>query len=244
MFYLVGLLLAGFMVLATPVFAEEEAVRVVEPFLEIHTGPGLSYPVFYIGEKGEEVFLLKRRTDWYKVRLRNGKEGWVHRLKIDLTLRTSGFRKAWTERFYDQYIAERFVMGWGGGNFGGDPILHLRAAYSFTEILALEGGLGMATGDLGGTELFQGGLLITPWRGAWFSLHGTIGGGRVQADPTSLLINATSDHFSTVYGGIGFSAPIFRRLFLRGDFRNFSLFLNPKRTREVQEYTLGVSFGF
>jgi hypothetical protein len=234
----------GFLILATPVFAKEEAVQVIEPFLEIHTGPGKSYPVFYVGEKGEDVFLLKRRTDWYKVRLRNGQEGWVHLLKIDLTLRASGFQKGWIERIYDKYISKRFMMGWGGGTFGGDPILMLRAAYSFTEVLALEGGVGMATGDLGGTDIFQGGLLITPWKGPWFSLYGAIGGGRVQASPTSLLINASNESFSTAYGGIGFSAPLFRRLFLRGDFRNFSLFINPKRTREVQEYTLGLSFGF
>ncbi len=241
---MIGFLLIGFLASATPAFGEEEVVQVVEPFLEIHTGPGMSYPVFYIGEKGEEVLLLKRRTDWYKVRLRNGKEGWVHRLKIDLTLRASGFRKGWAERIYDKYISRRLMMGWGGGTFGGDPILTLRATYSFTEVLALEGGVGLATGDLGGTELYQGGLVFIPWSGPWFSLHGTIGGGRVQASPTPLLIKATSKGFSTAYGGIGFSAPLFRRLFLRGDFRNFSLFVNPKRTREIQEYTLGLSFGF
>lgn len=234
----------GFLMWATPVFGKEEAVQVLEPFLEIHTGPGMSYPVFYVGEKGEEVLLLKRRTDWYKVRLRNGKEGWVHRLKIDLTLRASGFRKGWAEEIYDHYISKRFMMGWGGGTFGGDPILTLRVTYSFTEVLALEGGVGMATGDLGGTELYLGGLLITPWRGPWVSVYGTMGGGRVQASPTSLLINAKSESFSTAYAGIGFLAPLFRRLFLRGDLRHFSLFLNPKRTREIQEYTLGLSFEF
>ncbi len=230
-----------------PVSAKEEAhpkAKVVEPFLELHSGPGRSYPVFYIAEKGEVLLLLKRRTDWYKVQLFNGQEGWVHRDEVAKTLQASGHQKGWGERFYDTHIDGRLKAGWSGGQFEGDPALFLRLSYFLAGVLSVEASLGRVSGDLGDTDLYLGGLVITPWRGLWFSLYGTIGGGRIRTSPARLLVNASKDNFSTAYAGIGFSAPLFRHLFLRGDFRNYTLFISPERNREFREVTLGLTVGF
>ena len=66
--------------LVTGAQAEEQyrRVTVAEPYLEMHTGPGRGYPVFNVVERGDEVELLKRRTEWFKVRDARGREGWVH----------------------------------------------------------------------------------------------------------------------------------------------------------------------
>ncbi|MFQ5543010.1 MAG: SH3 domain-containing protein, partial [Nitrospiria bacterium] len=193
--------------------------KVVEPFLELHTGPGRSYPVFYIAEKGEAIFLMKRRTDWYKVQLFNGQEGWVYRDEVAKTLRASGYQKGWGERFYDAYIDSRLKAGWSGGQFEGDSALYLRLSYFLAGALSVEASLGRVSGDLGETNLFLGGLMVTPWKGQWLSLYGTMGGGGIRTSPARLLVNAKKDNFTSAYAGIGFSAPLFRRLFLRGDFR-------------------------
>src|SRR5690606_34834430 len=52
-------------------------VIVEDPYLELHTGPGRGYPVFQIAERGERVELIRRRTDWFQVRLPRGEVGWV-----------------------------------------------------------------------------------------------------------------------------------------------------------------------
>ena len=57
---------------------ELRKVAVAEPYVELHTGPGRGYPVFYIAERGETVELLKQRTDWIKLRTARGVEGWAH----------------------------------------------------------------------------------------------------------------------------------------------------------------------
>lgn len=242
-----SLFCVGALSIAEPVFGEErfyQQARVVEPFLEIHTGPGGSYPVFYIAEKGEFLSLLKERTGWFKVRLVNGNEGWVHRLEIEKTLRSFGHQKRFTERIYDDFIADRVEMGWGGGTFGGDPTLYVRATYLSTEIVALEGSVGLSSGDLGGTELYNGGLVIIAWKNRWVSLFGTLGGGAIHVVPTSLLVDATTGTFPVAYAGVGMTTPFFRNLFIRSDFRNFTLFVNPKQTQEFQEYSIGLSFRF
>ncbi len=237
----------GLFLMTQPALAKEKnfpRARIVEPFLEIHTGPGRDYPVFYIAEKGEEVFLMKKRTDWFKIRLFGGQEGWVHHKEVDKTIQASGYQKSWSERFYDKYIDGRLQSGFAWGVFDEDSALYVRTTYRFTEGFSIENSLGFASGDFSDTNLYLLGLVITPWQGKWFSLNGTVGGGLVETRPADILINAKSESFKTAYAGIGFSAPLVRRLFLRGDLRNYTLFISPKRSREVREYTLGVIFEF
>ena len=66
---------------AAPVLAGDhyDHVQVVDPYLELHTGPGRGYPVTQVVERGEWVEILKRRTDWFKIRTSQGKEGWAAR---------------------------------------------------------------------------------------------------------------------------------------------------------------------
>lgn len=224
-----------------PVF--REAV-VVEAFLEIHSGPGSSYPVFYVAEKGETIWLMKQRVDWYEIRLRNGTEGWANRREIEQTLMASGYRKRWTERIYDDFVAGKTAMGWSAGTFAGDPTLYVRLTYTFTDRLAVEGNGGFGSGDLGSTQLYHGGLVVTPWRAQWLAVTATIGGGVAHVTPTSLLVNAESGTFPTAHAGAGFTIPLFRNLEGRVDIRHFTLFMNTERTREFQEYSAGLSFRF
>ena len=83
--------------LAAPIALAEDAiedaaqrVEVADPFIELHTGAGSSYPIFHVVDRGETVELLKRKNDWFKVRTRRGKEGWVSREQIQKTLNPDG----------------------------------------------------------------------------------------------------------------------------------------------------------
>ena len=40
-------------------------IEVIDPFVEMRTGPGRGYPVFNSIEQGETVEVLKRKPDWY-----------------------------------------------------------------------------------------------------------------------------------------------------------------------------------
>jgi uncharacterized protein YgiM (DUF1202 family) len=237
----------GLVMIAEPVSAGDPnypQALVVEPFLEIHTGPAKSYPIFYIAEKGETLFLMKRRVDWYKIRLTNGREGWAHQWEIEKTLQTSGYQQGFSEKLYKRWIAQKMEAGWGAGTFGGDQALYVRMNYHFTDALAVEGNIEFLAGDLGDTQLYHGGVVMTPWKMRWLWFSGTLGGGLVHVNPTSLLVNATTGTFPSAFAGIGFTTPIFRNLLVRGDFRNFTLFMSPKQTREFQEYSMGLSFSF
>ena len=64
------------------VAVNSDRLQVADPFLEVHTGPGRGYPVFYVVEKGQWVVVEFRRTDWYRVRAEGGQTGWVPRKQL------------------------------------------------------------------------------------------------------------------------------------------------------------------
>ena len=65
--------------------AEFATVEVSDPYIELHTGPGRGYPIFHVATRHELVEILKRKTDWFKVRTGKGKEGWVYLAQMDNT---------------------------------------------------------------------------------------------------------------------------------------------------------------
>ena len=39
-------------------------VTIAEPFIEIHTGPAAGYPIYHVIDRGTEVRIIRRKTDW------------------------------------------------------------------------------------------------------------------------------------------------------------------------------------
>ena len=64
-------------------------VFVTAPYLEMHTGPGRGYPVFNVVDRDASVDVLKRYTDWFKVRTGRGVEGWVSAHDMEQTVLAS-----------------------------------------------------------------------------------------------------------------------------------------------------------
>jgi len=77
-----------------PANAQLAEVEVREPFIELHTSPGRSYPVFDIAERGERVQILKRRTGWFKIRTARNREGWVQAGQLASSLAAAGLAAA------------------------------------------------------------------------------------------------------------------------------------------------------
>ena len=91
-------------------------VKVSDPYLNMHTGPGRGYPVFYVAGQGELVTILKRKTDWYKVRSERGKEGWVPLSQMRHTLDLDGAQIDWKKAARSQFVNRRWEFGFAGGD--------------------------------------------------------------------------------------------------------------------------------
>ena len=57
---------------------ELQQLFIVEPYLELHEGPGRGYAVTQVVPRGESIDVLYRRTEWFRVRTHRGVMGWAY----------------------------------------------------------------------------------------------------------------------------------------------------------------------
>src|SRR5580658_11387582 len=86
-------------------------VFVRAPYLELHTGPGRGYPVFNVVERDASVDVLKRYTDWFKVRTPSGVEGWVSAHDMELTVLADGTPFHYDVGDQSGFTSHRFEAG-------------------------------------------------------------------------------------------------------------------------------------
>ncbi|MEM9102317.1 MAG: SH3 domain-containing protein [Pseudomonadota bacterium] len=92
-------------------------LEVIDPYLELHTGPGRGYPIFYVIEEGESIEVITRRPDWYEVKTRNGKIGWVTAKQISRTLEPTGEPVDIPTVSYGDFLQNSWRVGFSSGQF-------------------------------------------------------------------------------------------------------------------------------
>lgn len=118
-------------------------LEVIDPYVEMHTGPGRGYPVFYVIEQGEKVDVLTKRPDWYEVRSANGKSGWVTTRQISRTIQSTGEPADLPTVGYGDYLKDSWRIGFAAGQFSdgeleGADLYRLTIGYRFYSWLGME----------------------------------------------------------------------------------------------------------
>jgi len=221
-----------------------QRVEVTDPFIELRTGPGRSYPIFYVVERGEKVEILKRRTDWFKVRTERGKKGWVDRARMENTLVDAGVKRSFRDLLVEEYIRRRVEIGFGVGRFEDETVTRARAGIRLGEHFMVELSIGQVSGSFSSSRLIDVNLVAYPapeWR---VSPYFTVGVGRFKNTPKKTLVgvNSTEDTSANAAVGVRFHAT--RKLMLRGDLRTYVVFIDDDRSDDFQELTFGFGFFF
>ncbi|MFO7275465.1 MAG: SH3 domain-containing protein [Pseudomonadota bacterium] len=219
-------------------------VFVTAPYLELHTGPGRGYPVFHVVPRDESVDVLKRRTDWFRVRTERGIEGWASHRDMLQTVLADG--TPFTFDFGDRagFTSHRFEMGVFAGDYGGATLISAYGSFSFNRQLAAELSVGQFLGnasngvtvDLGLTHVF-----VPEWR---LSPFVTLGTGLVDIDPKATLVTPLDRTDQTAYVGGGVRFYLARRFFLRAEYRSHVVFTSRNDNEEVDEWKAGFAFFF
>lgn len=243
----VALLMTG-IIAATSARAEDPDIQlqaqVVEPYVELHTGPGRGFPVAQVVERGGRIAILLRRTDWFKVRTARSKEGWVARADIEKMVTGDGEPIRLRDILYDDYQSRRFEVGFAGGLLEGDSIVMLRGGYRLHENLTGEFTIGQASGAFSSSLLYYAAVLSEPFPEWRVSPFFSLGLGRFNNTPKATLVGGIKTESSMANVAVGARAYLTRRFVVRGDYRRHVVFVDENRINDYNEVSLGVSLFF
>ena len=119
-----------------------ERLQIADPYIELRTGPGRGFPVFFVAARSEFIEVELRHTDWFKVRTDGGKIGWVSRQQLQTTLTAAGGTKTFRDTLLDDYLSRRVQLGAAWGRFKSEPMLKLWTSYRVSETLSVFGKVG------------------------------------------------------------------------------------------------------
>lgn len=240
-----GILMLGSSLTVAPAWGREYVrAQVTEPYLELHTGPGRGYPITQIIERGEQIEILLRKTDWFKVRSNDGKEGWVARKQMELTLTEAGVPMRFRDVKMEDYRSRRFELGFSGGKLEGDAFMMVNAAYRLNENLTLGTTYGQASGDFSSSRLYYVSVLSEPFPDWRLSPFLSLGLGRFRNTPKSTLVSALETESNMANAAVGVRYYLTRRFVVRADYRRHLAFVDQNRINEYNELSLGVGLFF
>jgi hypothetical protein len=242
-------LLATTLLLASAVpgtAAAKPAAQVVvqDAYIELRTGPGRGFPVFHVAERGDAVHLLRRRTDWIKVRDVDGKEGWVNRSQLERTLTPEGAPLALPGPSPESRTAHRGELSLASGDFDGASMVSVQAAWTMTPSLLARADASQLLGSYSDGWLVTAGIahVFGPeWRVSPFV---GIGGGVLRIEPKTTLVRAEDRTDETAYLGAGLRGYLTNRFLLQAEYRSYVVFTDRDDNEEIDQWTVAFTYFF
>ena len=224
--------------------AETLPVSVDDPYIELRSGPGRGYPIFFVAERGEQIEVLKRRTDWFKIRIERGEEGWVNQAQLARTFDLHGEPTDVPSYTLEDYADRRWEVGVLYGDFGGANVVSTFGAFTMTPNLSLELWLSEVLGRFSNSQLFNANIVHTLFPERRFSPLFTLGTGVINTEPKGTIVATEDRQDNVAHVGIGLRTYVTRRLLFRVEYKSYVVFTSRDDNEEVSEWKAGFSFFF
>lgn len=222
----------------------QPTVMVADPFIEMHTGPGRGYPVFYVAGEGDEVVVLKRRTDWFKIRGPREKEGWVHIDQMRRTLDLAGEPIDFGTVGLEQFRGRRWEMGMQGGDFAGARTLSGYLGFALTPNISLQLEGTQILGDFSDGLMGTANILMFPFPSWRVSPFFTIGTGIIRTEPQTTVVQAEDRQDEIVHAGAGANLYLSDRFILRVEYKRHTVLTSRDDNEEINQWKAGFSVFF
>lgn len=223
--------------------AESNLLSIEVPYVELHSGPGIGYPVLYVVEKGEAVTVLRKRTSWFKVQDKRGNEGWFHQDAL-LQVSQAGEKVSVVEANIDDYQQRQFETSVMYGDFDGSNYYSLGFAYLFDEAISTELAYGKALGAISDSDMIDLMLTVQPFSQWLVSPYLSIGGGGVSIQPHSVLADAKKRQHALMAGALGVKYYLARNFIMRAEVKQSVVLTDRNDNEEIQTWQLGFSVFF
>lgn len=227
-----------------PPAPKTEQLQVTEPFLEMHTGPGRGYPVFFVVERAQWVTIELRHTDWYRVRAEGGQVGWVQRQQLESTLTAAGGTKSFRDLLVDDYLRRKLEFSGSWGRFKGEPMLKLGLQYRLADTIGTELTVGQVQGIFSGTDFWHVSLVSEPWSDRRWSPFFGVGVGKFRNIPNNTLVDAIATNAKLAHATVGLRWYLSERFIARVDWTLYTAFVADTRSTEYRSITAGLGFFF
>lgn len=214
---------------------------VVDAYIEMRTQPGRGYPVFYVAERGERIELLRQRTDWVQVRNDRGIEGWVHVDDIGRTVDAEGAALAVARPNLQAFTERDWEFGLLVGDYGDTDALGGYLGWHFTRNLSVEVAATENFGDASDGQMISASLVHQMYPALRYSPFLTIGIGVRETKPRATLVGTEDRTDNTASVGAGLRIHLYKRLFLRLQYKRYSVMTDRDDDEEVDEWKIGIS---
>ena len=219
-------------------------VDVADPYIELHTGDGQGYPIFHVEEQGAQIEILKRKTDWFKVRTLNGKEGWVAREQLERTLTPAGEQLDIRDKTIEEFAFHRWEMGAMGGDFESADVMTFYGGFFFTPKLSVEVSASKIFADQSDGEMVDASVLIHPFPAWRFSPFFTVGTGVINTNPDTTLVQESDRTDQLAHVGGGLRVYLTRRFMFRAQYKSYVIFQSTDDNQEIDEWKAGFAVFF
>ena len=216
----------------------------LDPYLEMHTGPGRGYPIFHVVDRGESVEIIKQRTDWFLVRDADGDEGWVDQDQMELTMNPDGSEVDFARANLGDFTNSKWEMGALAGDFGGANIVSLYGGYSLNPHVSIEVWGSQILGNFSNGWTASVNVVHETWPDWRVSPFFTLGAGMIWTEPKSTIIQGEDRNDQIGHAGVGFRAYVARRFLFRAEYRTHVVFTSRNDNEEVEEWKVGFAFFF
>ena len=221
------------------------SVEIVEAYIDLRTGPGRGYPIFYVAERGEWIEVIKRRTDWVKVRTERDKVGWVSRQDLEKTVKASGDFVRFKRESYEGCLERDFEVGFMAGAYDTRfDLLSVYGSYHFAENLSVEAHYQEMIVDES-RQAVSISIINEPITVYRTSPYFGIGGGRIRVTQAADSTNISSDSSDkTVHVAAGIKTYVTRSFLFRAGYRYTVQLTSKNDNNETEEWKVGFAVFF
>ncbi|VAW96681.1 hypothetical protein MNBD_GAMMA22-1039 [hydrothermal vent metagenome] len=227
----------------TKKYKKNLTIRVLDPFLELHTGPGANFPIYDIIERGEAIVIIRRKTDWYQVRGSLNRVGWANREQMGKTLASAGIKKGTRELIIEDYLRDKFRFDATLGSFDGQSSANIRLGYRTNENIMLEFGVTHIAGIYTNSPLYQANILLELYTDLDYRPFAFMGYSKFLNVPNSNT-NLSATDLDLLNAGFGLNYYLTEHFIIRLEFGDYVVFKGDNRNDEFLNASLGFSIFF
>ena len=212
-------------------------------FIELHSGPGIGYPVINVIEKGELVELLVKRTSWLKVKDQRNNIGWLS--QNDLTKITNqGYKVLHSALTLEDFQKRHYEAGVMYGLFEEANFFNLHLGYTLSQVFSSEVSIGKSLGEISDSNLYDVMLISQPFPKLIVIPFIGVGVGIITTKPHSVLADSNKRQDTFISTAIGLKYHLARNFILRAEYKHSLVLTSRNNNEEVNTWKLGFSVFF